>query len=106
MDLKFYYNEWIRIPIRNFQVGLKNLFAWFPIVWKDRDWDKHYIMEMLIFKLKRNRQYMIDHGHLVNDKQIASMTECIDLLEMVHNEWENYEEPAAKKHAEKWGTQR
>jgi hypothetical protein len=84
-------------------VGLKNLFAWFPIVWKDRDWDKHYIMEMLIFKLKRNRQYMIDHGHLVNDKQIASMTECIDLLEMVHNEWENYEEPAAKKHAEKWG---
>ncbi len=102
-SLKYYYDEWIRIPIRNFRVGVQNLFGWFPIVWKDRDWDKHYIMEVLIYKLKRNRQYMIDHGHVENDKQIATMSECIELLEKVHDEWEHYEEPAYRKHEEKWG---
>jgi hypothetical protein len=103
MDLKYYYNEWIRIPIRNFRVGILNLFRWLPIVWRDRDWDKHYIMEVLIFKLKKNRQYSIDHGHVVNDEQIRTMTECIELLEKVHNEFDNYEEPAYLKHQEKWG---
>ena len=101
--LRTYYKEWIRIPIRDFKIGIRNLFTWLPIIWKDRDWDKYFIMETLLFKLKRHRQYMIDYGHVVNDKQIASITECIDLLEKVHNEWEFYEEPAYLKHQEKWG---
>lgn len=103
--MRSFYNEWIRIPIRNFIIGLKNLIKWLPIIWKDRDWDKHFIMEILIFKLKQNRRYIAEHGHLANGEEvIRSMTECIDLLEMVHDEWTHYEEPAYKKHEEKWGS--
>lgn len=93
----------VRIFFRNLYIGFRNIIEWIPIIWKDRDWDKDYIMEILIYKLKRNRQYMIDHGHVVNDNQILTITECIDLLEKVHNEWENYEEPAYRKYEEKWG---
>lgn len=101
--IKNLYREWIRIPVRDFLTGVRNLIKWFPIIWNDRDWDKHYIMEVLLFKLKRNRQYMIDHGHVVNDDQIRTITECIDLLEKIHHEWENYEEPAYDAHNKKWG---
>lgn len=89
--------------IRDLRIGICNLIEWFSVVWRDRDWDKHFIMEILIFKLKRNRKYMIDKGHIENKKQIATITECIELLEKVQNEWENYEEPNLKKHYEKWG---
>lgn len=93
----------IRIFFRNLFIGFHNLIEWFPVIWKDRDWDKDYIMEILIYKMKRNRQYMIDHGHVINENQIHTLTECIELLEKVHNEWENYEEPEYTKHEQKWG---
>jgi hypothetical protein len=102
-EIKYFGKEYFRIPVRDFRTGISNLWRWLPIIWKDRDWDKHYIMEIFIFKLKRNRDYMINHGHTVNDRAIATMTECIDLLEKVHNEWDNYEEHSHDKHEEKWG---
>jgi hypothetical protein len=92
-----------RYLYRNTILGIRNLKEWFPIMWKDRDWDKDYIMDILIFKLKKNRDYMVRLGHTSNENSIRTMTECIDLLEKIHNEWENYEEPAYKKHEEKWG---
>ena len=102
-NLKYFERDYFRIPFRDLKIGILNLWRWLPIVWNDRDWDKHYIMEVLIFKLKKNRQYSIDHGHVVNDNEIRTMSECIELLEKVHNEWDNYEEPAYNKHEEKWG---
>lgn len=33
--------------------GIKNLIAWFPIIWADRDWDWEYISYLLQFKLKK-----------------------------------------------------
>ena len=35
---------------RNFIKGIKNLFKWFPIVWKDRDWDDHFIFEIIHYQ--------------------------------------------------------
>jgi hypothetical protein len=31
--------------------GIRNLIKWFPVIWKDRDWDQHYIYRVLEFKL-------------------------------------------------------
>ncbi len=30
-----------------FKQGIKNLWYWLPIIWKDRSWDDHYIFEVL-----------------------------------------------------------
>ena len=38
--------------MRNFIRGIKNLWKWFPIVWKDRDFDYHYLLILMKFKLK------------------------------------------------------
>lgn len=102
-DIKYFGKDYIRIPIRDFRIGISNLWKWLPIIWKDKDWDKHYIMEILIFKMKKNRDYMVNYGHVENKRAIATMTECIDLLEKVHNEWDNYEEHSHDEHEKKWG---
>ena len=39
--------------LREFITGIKNLWAWFPIIWKDRDWDGWFIYQIIEFKLTR-----------------------------------------------------
>ena len=34
-----------------FKTGVKNIIYWFPIIWKDRNWDSHYIFEIIKHKL-------------------------------------------------------
>ena len=102
--IKYYYKEYLRLPIRNFTIGMSNLRRWLPIVWKDRDWDKHYIMEPLLFKLRNHIEYMKHHSHVeCAPEQVRTMSECLELLEKVHDEWTYYEDPACLKHEEKWG---
>jgi len=31
--------------------GIRNLWRWFPVIWKDRDWDHGYLSRILEFKL-------------------------------------------------------
>ena len=38
--------------IKSFIISIKNLIKWFPIIWKDRDWDDHYIWEIMKNKLR------------------------------------------------------
>jgi hypothetical protein len=38
--------------------GVKNLWRWFPVIWKDRDWDQHYIYEILSKKLQFQSKYI------------------------------------------------
>jgi len=33
--------------------GVRNLIKWFPVIWKDRDWDFSYIYKVLQFKLEQ-----------------------------------------------------
>jgi hypothetical protein len=43
---------------RDFIHGVKNLWKWFPTIWKDRDWDDHYIFELLRVKLQNQAKYI------------------------------------------------
>ncbi len=42
---------------REIAQGFKNLWKWLPIIWKDRDWDNHFIFEVLKFKIKNTAEY-------------------------------------------------
>lgn len=41
--------------IISFFIGIKNLFVWFPIIWKTRDWNFTYGINLFIFFIKRLR---------------------------------------------------
>ena len=42
---RYYHKDFIR--------GVKNLWKWFPVIWKDRDWDSNYVYKVLQFKLEQ-----------------------------------------------------
>ena len=49
-DGKYYHKEFAR--------GVKNLWRWFPVIWKDRDYDGHYIYELIRVKLNNQAKYI------------------------------------------------
>jgi hypothetical protein len=74
--------------IKQFFRRIKNLYRWFPIIWKDQDWDDHYIFEILKFKLKNQAEYIGYHDRHMSAKRDAEiMMLCVRLIEKVQDEW-------------------
>ena len=73
---------------RNFKIGIKNLIYWFPIIWKDRNWDSHYIFEILKHKLKAQSKYIgCRDTHTQAKKDAEIMMTCVRLMEKVQDEF-------------------
>lgn len=73
---------------KDFIYGIKNLWKWFPVIWKDRDWDDHFIWQLLIFKIKKQAKYIGDrdfHTRAKRDAQI--MMTCTRLMEKIKEEY-------------------
>jgi hypothetical protein len=74
--------------IKQFFKRIYNLYRWFPIIWKDRDWDDHYIFEILKFKLKNQAEYIGYHNRHMSAKRDAEiMMLCVRLIEKVQNDY-------------------
>jgi len=68
--------------------GIKNLIKWFPIIWKDRDWDQAYIEYMLQFKLEQMYKRFkdpyrtdVDWDYPSSKKSLKALKICITILE-------------------------
>jgi hypothetical protein len=89
MYIRYYFTDFIK--------GIKNLYRWFPIIWKDRDWDSYFIFEILISKLKNTAKYNDSINYHTNAKRDSQrMMTCVRLIERVQEdyysmEWVNYE---------------
>jgi hypothetical protein len=78
-DGRFYHKYLIQ--------GIKNLWYWFPIIWKDRNWDDHYIFDVLKHKLKAQAKYIGGRDRHTRAQQDARrMRLCIKLIEKVQDE--------------------
>lgn len=76
----------------DFIKGLSNLIKWFPIVWKDRDYDDHYIWELLKFKLEKQSHYTRKRGyHLSSERNAEIMALCAKLIDKIQKEEYLYE---------------
>ena len=74
--------------IKRFIKSIKNLIRWFPIIWKDEDWDDHFIFEILKFKLKNQAEYIGGHNrHLSAKRDAEIMMLCVRLIEKVQDEF-------------------
>ena len=82
--------------------GIKNLIRWFPVIWKDRDWDHWFIYEILRKKLKLTEDFQRDHGICVSHKEIAQKIKvCRVILDRLSKD--EYLENALIPHEKKWG---
>jgi len=70
-----------------FTQGVKNISYWFPIIWKDRNWDGHYIFEILQHKLKAQANYIGKRDfHTRAQLDAKRMRLCVKLIKKVQEE--------------------
>lgn len=82
--------------------GIENLINWFPVIWKDRNWDHCYIYTVLRHKLHLTEQQIREHGHHVdNERDADNIKVCVNLLDRLIKD--EYHDSAFKRHEEKWG---
>lgn len=73
---------------RDFINGIKNLIRWFPTIWKDRDWDDHFIWQIMIQKLKFQSEYLSEYGnHVDSDRDSQKIMLCVSLMERIKTEY-------------------
>jgi hypothetical protein len=78
-DGKYYHKYFIQ--------GVKNIAYWFPVIWKDRDWDGHYIFEILQHKLVAQANYIGRRDFHTRAQQDARrMRLCVKLIKKVQEE--------------------
>ena len=56
---------------REFSHGVKNLWKWFPTIWKDRDWDHDFIYNLLAKKLEFQADFIGKSGIHIDAKRDA-----------------------------------
>ena len=70
-----------------FKQGVKNLWYWFPVIWKDRNWDGHYIFEIIQHKLEGQANYIGERDlHTRAQLDAKRMRLCISLIKKVQEE--------------------
>jgi hypothetical protein len=92
------YNEWYwklyrwvrwQLPYQHkyIKYGIKNLYKWFWVIWKDRDWDHYYIFEILKFKLEKQAKHLGERDWHESSKRDAEiMMTCVRLIDKIQNE--------------------
>lgn len=83
-----FYWRYIGYKIAHFTYGIKNLYRWFPVIWKDRDWDDHFIFELLKTKLKHQSQYIGNRDrHTMSKYDAERMMWCVRLIVKIQDEF-------------------
>jgi hypothetical protein len=78
--------------LNNIIQGIKNLLYWFPIIWKDRNFDQHFIYEILKHKLKyQSKSILKNNIHTSAERNSRIMNICISLINKVQSEFYLYE---------------
>lgn len=93
VELKYKIWNWaprrfIRYSFSSFVNGVKNLKVWFPLIWKDRDWDYAYLEDIIRFKLHKMHKFFDGPDpYVVDAKNIAKeIEEAYELLTRVHED--------------------
>jgi hypothetical protein len=72
---------------KNLIQGIKNLWSWFPVIYNDRDWDSHFIYEVLIHKLEKQATYIHKYGnHVSAERDVEKMFLCARLARIQQEE--------------------
>lgn len=69
----------MRVMINLYKItqGIQNLITWFPIIWKDRQWDHYYLMVMLHKKLSLMEEHISKHRiHVGWERDVFKIKRC------------------------------
>ena len=77
--------------IKNFIKGVKNIFYYLPIIWRDRDWDHAFHEYLMYAKLKKHyKAYTstdLKMPYEDMEKHIQAMKICINIMDRRRDDW-------------------
>ena len=66
---------------------LHNVWRWLPIIWRDKDWDHHFIFEILKFKLNNVANQLESTQWFVGyEREVQRIRLCVKLIEAIQDE--------------------
>lgn len=71
-DARYYHKDFIQ--------GVKNLWKWFPVIWRDRDWDTSFIYEIIKVKLNNQADYIGGKNRHTRAKRDAELMKLCSRL--------------------------
>ena len=78
--------EW-RYIHKNIVRGIKNMWYWTPVIWKDRNWDSDFLLEIVKFKISKMSK---SHGKVMPyvgfERNVEVMNTVVKLIDKVLNE--------------------
>jgi hypothetical protein len=82
-----YWKFKVRYYPKQFIVGLKNLYKWTPIIWKDRDWDNSFLFDIIKFKISNMAG---THGkempYVGSERNVEIMNTIVRLIDKFQSE--------------------
>lgn len=66
--------------VRSLPHNIYRVLTWFPIIWKDRDFDFAFFLTLMQYKMKRMREHIVQHDHLVSSKRIGKQLKYAEFL--------------------------
>ena len=78
----------IKWNIKKFTTSVNNLIIYFPLIWKDRDYDHSFIFDLLKFKLDKQAKYTFEkdfHTQAKHDSQRMKL--CSRLIDKINEDY-------------------
>src|SRR5271157_3283300 len=89
-------------PARCVVYGVRNLYAYFPLIWHDRDWDYSSMLDLWELKFNRMAHNHLVYGHHVGNEETArQLRVCAQLCARIRDD--NYADVDQERHDKKWG---
>lgn len=67
--------------LNNLKYGIKNIYVWFPVIWKDRQFDHGYLYTVLGKKLELMETFFLsDDTNVVNAKKYGKQIKIARIL--------------------------
>jgi len=88
-------------PLRRLYHQICRSLAWARLGWNNYDWDHAYLLDVMVFKMKRMQKAIFEEGHHIPEKApIQSLKLCIKLGEKLRKDDYFYHHGL---HNAKWG---
>jgi hypothetical protein len=96
-ELDWNFNRYIIVPFRQFIQGIKNLWTWKSIIWNDRWYDYDFFHKILRKKLETMYKGYENAYACGSEELQTEIKVLIDILDMIDELEDSFEEDADKK---------
>ena len=74
--------------LHSFKQNIHNLIKWFPLVWRDRDWDFSFTYDAIQFKLEQQAKHLAKQNTFVNTPRYVSRANTmVELVKRCRNDY-------------------